>query len=146
FDWSFALLPPDQQRLFAALGVFAGGCSVEAAQAVCPTASGDVEDALWDLVDHALLEPADCETIPGPPASAGQSADGGARFRMLETVREYALARLAESGEAAATQERHLAYFLGLAERALPQLRGPHDATWLTRLEAEHDNLRAALS
>ncbi|MCW5852738.1 MAG: hypothetical protein KIT87_21890, partial [Anaerolineae bacterium] len=82
------------------------------------------------LVDSSLLR------LDEPP-------DGEARFWMLETIREYALERLAESGEADALKARHAAMFLALAEEAEPQLRGADGETWLKRLEAEHDNLRA---
>src|SRR5207237_867951 len=68
-----------------------------------------------------------------------------ARYRFLETIRQYALDRLLESREAAAARQKHLAYFLGLAEQAEPHLRGRDQVRWLDRLEAEHDNLRAAL-
>ena len=151
--WSHDLLAPDEQALFRRLGVFVGGCTAEAAQAVCADggsgvtggrgATGGVHrpprgpwrhalDGLASLVDQSLLQPAG-------------AAGGAPRFAMLETLREYALERLVRSGEAAATRRRHAAFCLALAEQAAPALRGPEQVTWLARLEAEHDNLRAAL-
>jgi predicted ATPase len=135
-DWSYELLNREQQALFCRLGVFAGGCSPESAQAVCDPAglsSVDAIEALESLVDQSLLR------------QYGQSEDV-ARFTMLETVREYALSRLRASGELATVRRQHTAYFLGLAESALRELRGRAQGEWLARLEAEYDNLRVALS
>ncbi|MDQ3875521.1 MAG: tetratricopeptide repeat protein, partial [Actinomycetota bacterium] len=135
-EWSHALLDPSEQRLFARLSVFAGGCTLDAAEAVCEGAeerSGDVLDGVASLVEKSLL---------------GWSERGGEpRFEMLETIREYARERLAESGEAEALALKHADYFLRLAERADPELgRGREQATWHDRMEAEHDNFRAALA
>jgi predicted ATPase/class 3 adenylate cyclase/tetratricopeptide (TPR) repeat protein len=133
--WSYDLLAPAEQILFQRLGVFLGGWTIDAADAVCDTA-GDlgaaVLDGLASLVDSSLVQ-----------RTAG--ADGEPRFTMLETIREYALERLEESG-AAAIRERHAQIFLGLAEAAEMQLRGPQQLAWLNRMEADHDNLRAALA
>jgi len=135
-EWSHALLAAGEQALFARLAVFAGGCTLEAAEAVC-NADGDlpvdVLDGVESLVGKSLLR-----------QQAG--ADGEPRVGMLQTVHEYAGEQLAASGTAAALRRGHARYFLGLAEQAEPHLGGGQQATWLTRLQAEHDNLRAALA
>ncbi|HET6316428.1 MAG TPA: AAA family ATPase [Chloroflexota bacterium] len=136
-DWSYDLLPAAEQRLFVALGVFVGGCTAEAAAAVSVLPDA-VEDKMWALVDSAMLECVD-------PGSAVGEQFGAPRFRMLETVREYALAHLAETGEAARIHGLHAQYYLALTERAESELAGPRQRDWLGRLEREHDNLRAAL-
>jgi predicted ATPase/class 3 adenylate cyclase len=133
-DWSYALLEAGEQTLFARLAVFAGGCAMEAAEVVCDLDGGlDVLAGLEGLVDKNLLQPRD-----GP--------DGDPRVVLLETVREYGLERLAERGEADAVARRHVDYYLGLAERAEPELLGPRQGAWYERLEADLDNLRAALA
>ncbi|MFN2470919.1 MAG: adenylate/guanylate cyclase domain-containing protein [Gaiellaceae bacterium] len=121
-EWSYDLLDAEEQRLFARLAVFRGGCALEAAEEV---ADADL-DALQSLVDKSLLR---------------QSHE---RFWMLETIREYALERLEASGEADDLRRRHADYFLALAEEAQPYAREV-DAAWLDRLDQELDNLRAAL-
>ncbi|HEU5102309.1 MAG TPA: tetratricopeptide repeat protein, partial [Roseiflexaceae bacterium] len=135
-DWSYNLLSASEQALFARLGVFVSGCALEVAEAVC-NADGDllldVLDGLAALVDKSLLQQI-------------EQANGQPRFTMLETIREYALERLAAQGEAEALRERHLAYYLALAEAAEPHLRGAEQIVWADRLEVEHDNLRAALA
>jgi predicted ATPase/class 3 adenylate cyclase len=135
--WSEDLLPPAERVLFRRLTVFAGGCTLEAAEAVCAMPHGaaplglDVLDGLSTLAEQSL---------------ALQREEGGeARFGMLHVIREYALERLASSDEAEALRRAHARYFLALAERAEPELTGPEAAPWLERLEREHDNLRAAL-
>ncbi|HEU5104118.1 MAG TPA: tetratricopeptide repeat protein [Roseiflexaceae bacterium] len=145
-DWSYYLLDADQQALFARLAVFVGGCTIEAAEAVitlnvqtarCEPAEGfehsNVLDGLAALVDKSLLR-----QVEGP--------DGAPRFVMLETIREYALERLVASGEEAELRQGHALYYLALAERAEPLLHGAEQLAWLDQLDAEHDNLRAALS
>src|SRR6266567_114543 len=133
--WSYDLLGQDEKTLFRRLAVFVGGCTLEAAEAVC-TAQGDllidVLEAVAALVDKSLLRQ---ET----------QADGQPRLLMLETIREYALERLAASGEAEAVQRQHAIFFLRFSEEAEPQIRGAEHFLWRTRLEVEHDNLRAAL-
>jgi predicted ATPase/DNA-binding XRE family transcriptional regulator len=147
--WSYDLLEARDQRLFRRLAVFLGGWTLEAAEAVCD-AGGDSEDSvledsvlegLTSLVDKSLVV-ADEGAQGGPNAASTQ---GEPRFTMLETLREYGLERLAASGEEEALRRRHLDYYLRLAETAEPALKGPGQATWLARLEREHDNLRAAL-
>jgi predicted ATPase/class 3 adenylate cyclase len=121
--WSHDLLGEDERRLFARLAVFAGGCELESAEAVC-----DAElDTLEALVDKSLV----------------RVRDKG-RFWMLETIREFARERLAESGEEDRLRERHAAHFLELGEESAPHTLG-HDRAWGDRLEAELDNIRVAL-
>jgi len=133
--WSYDLLGQDEKALFRRLAVFVGGCTLEAAEAVC-TAQGDllidVLEAVAALVDKSLLRQ---ET----------QADGQPRLLMLETIREYALERLAASGEAEAVRRQHAIFFLRFSEEAEPKIRGAEHFLWRTRLEVEHDNLRAAL-
>jgi predicted ATPase/DNA-binding CsgD family transcriptional regulator len=135
-DWSYNLLTTDEQLLFRRLGVFVGGCSVEAAEAVC-NANGDlvleVLDGLGALLDDSLLR-------------QEESLDGEPRFVMLETIREYALEELDAQSERAAMQQQHAHYYLLLAEISEPALKGAQQALWFARLEAEHDNMRAALT
>ncbi|HUG47581.1 MAG TPA: adenylate/guanylate cyclase domain-containing protein, partial [Candidatus Limnocylindria bacterium] len=121
-EWSHDLLSPDEQHLFARLSVFRGGWALEAAEAIC---DADL-DVLQSLVDKSLVRVRDD------------------RFWMLEIIREYAIERLDESGTAAELRTRHADYFLALAEDAYPHLTGD-PKEWLDRLDAEHDNLRAAL-
>ncbi|MGE0545042.1 MAG: tetratricopeptide repeat protein [Dehalococcoidia bacterium] len=133
--WSYNLLEPDECVLFARLAVFAGGCSLDAAEAVCDIdqdLSLAVLDGLAVLVDQSLVRQAE-----GP--------EGEPRFAMLETIREYAAERLDVSGDTEAVRRRHAEYFMALAEQAASELVGPRQAAWLDRLEREHDNLRAAL-
>ena len=133
-DWSYGLLSVAERSLFARLAVFAGGWTLEVAEAVCDV--GDEVEVLRHisaLVDKSLVkQQADTQHEP--------------RFTMLETVREYALERLEEGGELERLRRRHAGYFLKLAEEAERALQGPLQGAWLDRLEAEHDNLRAALA
>jgi predicted ATPase/DNA-binding XRE family transcriptional regulator len=133
--WSYDLLDDGAQRLFRRLGVFVGGCTLEAAEAVC-NATGelpvDVLDGLVALLDQSLLK----QEI-GP--------DGEARFSMLETIREYALERLTAGGEWERLRRQHAEYFVHFAETADLELIGPNEVEWLDRVEREHDNLRAVL-
>ena len=122
--WSFDLLPAAGRSLFAQLAVFAGGCTLEAAEAVC----GADLDALGSLVDKSLVR------------------RSGERFWMLETMRQFALERLAERSDVDALRRRHALHYLALVERAERELWGRHQRSWLERLELDHDNLRAALS
>jgi predicted ATPase/DNA-binding CsgD family transcriptional regulator len=135
-DWSYDLLSETEQTLFDRLSVFTGGWTLEAAEAVGAgegVEEGEVLDLLSGLVEKSLVM-----VRGGDP--------GGARYRLLEPVRQYALDKLEESGEAEEARRRHAEFFLGLAEKAEPQLRASVDVEWFERLEAEHDNLRAALS
>jgi predicted ATPase len=128
-DWSYELLEPAEQRLVVGLAVFAGGCTIEAAQSICGD-DLDVVDGLASLTDKGLTRL--------------EGSDEEPRFTMLETIREYALERLEDSGETSGRRRRHADYFLALAEEAEPNLIRP-DAEWLDRLEAEQANLRAVL-
>ncbi len=135
--WSERLLADADQVLFRRLAVFAGGCALEAAEAVCAAPEGaeslhaDLFDGLGALVDQNLI--------------FQREEDGEPRFGMLHVIREYALERLETSGEAEALRRAHAATVLALVERAEPELTGPDAVVWLGRLEREHDNLRAAL-
>jgi predicted ATPase/class 3 adenylate cyclase len=123
-EWSYDLLGEDEQWLFARLAVFAGGCTLEAAEQVC-----DAEvDILQSLVDKSLVLVRD-----------------GDRFWMLKTIREYAIERFDDSVDGEELRRRHAEYFLALAQEAEPSILGVSPGEWLGRLEHEHDNLRAAL-
>ncbi|GIV98593.1 MAG: hypothetical protein KatS3mg057_3250 [Herpetosiphonaceae bacterium] len=143
--WSYDLLDEGERTLFAYLGVFIGGCTLDAAETVAGEGLPmDILDGLTSLADKSLLR-----RYRDPQEEATQeSGTGGAsepRFMMLETIREYALECLAMSGKEEELRQRHADYFLALAEGAEPELRGPAQVTWLEQLEQEHDNLRAAL-
>jgi predicted ATPase/DNA-binding SARP family transcriptional activator len=123
-EWSYDLLSENEQRLFTRLAVFAGGCTLESADAVC-----DAElETLASLVDKSLLRKED------------------ERFAMLETIREYALEQLEASVEAEELHRRCVRQLLELAERASPELQGPDQNTWLDRLGAELANVRSCLA
>ena len=136
FDWSHDLLSESEKEVFGRLSVFAGGWTLEAAEAVGARGSVEEEDVL-DLLT-GLVEKSLVVTIG--------SDEGVVRYRMLEPVRQYALGKLEESGEVEATRRAHAAYFLALAEKAEPELIGSRQETWLDLLDVELDNLRAALS
>ena len=121
--WSVELLDDDGRALFQRLSVFAGGCTLDAAEDVC---SGDLE-TLGSLVDESLVR------------------SDGERFGMLETIREYAGELLQASPEAKSVRRAHAAFYLRLARAAAPDLAASDRASWRARLESDHDNLRAAL-
>jgi len=135
--WSYDLLTQSEQRLFRRLGVFIGGFSLEAAEAICTSTAdaefADVLEGLSSLIDKHLVQRA-------------EAPEDDARFFLLETIREYALERLEGSGEALELQLRHSEYYLGLAEQADARLHGGDQDAWLARLERDHDNLRTALT
>jgi predicted ATPase/DNA-binding SARP family transcriptional activator len=128
-DWSYGLLDPAARELFARLAVFVGGFSTEAAGEV----AGADRAQLAELVERSLL-------------GAHVGLHGTPRFNMLETIREYALERLAESGEAEDVRRRHAAQFVALAEDAEPTIAGPEGGHWVALLGDEHPNLQAALA
>ena len=133
-DWSFGLLDGVERRLLARLAVFGDSFTLDAAEAVCagePIALDDVLDLVSQLVEKSLVE----------------MAEGGdvARYRLLETVREYSAARLEELGESEAQRRRHAAFFAALVAEAEPHLTTRERPRWLARLEAELDNVRQAL-
>jgi len=134
-DWSFDLCSPEEQVMWMRLGVFPGAFDLDAATAIC--ADEDLDDravltALAGLVDQSLLVPE-----PSGPRM---------RYRALETVREYGLARLADTGKGADLRRRHGEYFLGLARKSEAEWCGPAQRDTVARLADEHDNLRAALA
>jgi predicted ATPase/DNA-binding SARP family transcriptional activator/DNA-binding CsgD family transcriptional regulator len=134
-DWSYELLSEPEQLLFGRLSVFAGGWTLEAAEAVGSTdgiEEAEALDLLSELVNKSLVV-------------SDSSRDDAQRYRILEPVRQYAQERLEESGEAETIRNRHAGFFLTLAERAELELQGESQGEWFQRLEQEHDNLRAAL-
>lgn len=131
-DWSYELLEPAEQRLLVRLAVFAGGCTIEAAQSICGD-DLDAVDGLESLTDKGLTRL--------------EGSDEEPRFTMLETIREYAAERLELSAAASTLHNRHAEHFLRFAEDAEPNLIGVGShADWLDRLERDHDNFRAALA
>ncbi|MGW0458480.1 AfsR/SARP family transcriptional regulator [Streptomyces tendae] len=132
-DWSWDLLDADEREVLGRLSVFAGGCDLAAAEAVCGPAA---LDALGSLVDKSLVVAA--------PVTDRLSGDG-MRYRLLETVAEYAGERLDETGGRAAAARAHLTYYRELARTTDPLLRGPRQLAAIERLEREYENLRTAL-
>jgi predicted ATPase/transcriptional regulator with XRE-family HTH domain len=128
--WSYDLLTEDQRRLFRQLSVFAGGWTLDAAEAVCDP-DLNVLDGLGALIDHSLVQQV-------------EQADGSSRFTMLETLREYGQELLAERRDV--VRDRHAACFLAMAEAAAPHLDGANPVPLLNQLAADHSNLRAALT
>ena len=121
--WSHGLLAPDEQELFARLAVFAGGSTLEAAEEIC----GASLDGIASLVDKNLLR------------------RSGDRYWMLETIREFASERLVQLDDVVELRNRHVTYFVELAERARPELHARDASEWLDRLDTEHANLRASI-
>ncbi|MGB8647581.1 MAG: tetratricopeptide repeat protein [Anaerolineae bacterium] len=133
-DWSYDLLTNQEQAFFARLAVFAGGRDLEAVEAVCSGEGierGQALDLLARLVAKSLL--------------VVREHAGETRYGMLDTIKAYALDKLHGSGEAERWKRRHLDYFLELVRTAQPQIHGPEQMPWLSRLEVEHNNLRLAL-
>ncbi|MDQ3114050.1 MAG: hypothetical protein M3Q84_08125, partial [Actinomycetota bacterium] len=129
---------PDLQGVFRRMGVFAGGCDLDAVQAVVldrvtPTEVEGALQATAHLLDASL-------------ATVAETPEGDIRVGMLETIREYALDQLVRAGEVDAIRQRHAECYTAFAEQAGAELRGSRRLIWLDRLETEHDNLRAALS
>jgi predicted ATPase len=134
-DWSYELLSPPEQVLLRRLSVFAGGWTLEAAEVSCagdPIGHWEVPGALSKLVGKSLVEL--------------DEREDGARYWLLETMRRYGYEKLMETGETVQMHEKHLAWCLNLAKEGAPALLGPDQVSWLNRLTAEQDNLRAALS
>jgi predicted ATPase/DNA-binding SARP family transcriptional activator len=131
-DWSWDLLAEDERTVLRRLAVFSGGCALAQAEAVC---GAGALDPLASLVDKSLV-------VAAPYGS--ERADG-MRYRLLETVAEYAAERLDEAGERAAVERRHLSAYREMVRTGDAELRGPRQAEWLERFEREHDNARAAL-
>ncbi len=133
-DWSYELLRDDEKTMLQHVSVFAGGWTLDAAEEVCANdvvGKNEVRGLLSSLVDKSLVVP--------------EQEDAQTRYRLLETVRQYARDRLEDTGGRAAVRVRHRDYYLSLAEEADPKLRGAEQAEWLRRLEDEHENLRAGL-
>jgi predicted ATPase len=130
-DWSYELLSNDERRLFRHLSVFAGGWTFAAAEAVCPDL--DVLNFLTKLIDKSLVI---------MDAAVQESAT---RYHLSETIRQYASEKLLEAGESQGAHARHIDYFLKFAEASEPLLDGPQELEWLSRLEMDYENLRAAL-
>lgn len=133
-DWSYQLLSGQEQELFTALAVFAGGCTAAAAEAVC----GGTSMQLSALVSKNLILRRVTEEVEG---------EATLRFEMLETIREYGVEQLQRDSSAALGMRRqHARYFLDLAETASDKIRGPNQLQWMSHLDAERENLRAALT
>ena len=135
-EWSYDLLAPDEQRLFQQVAVFVGGWTLDAAAAVLRLDGDpavDLLERLVSLVDQSLV-------------TRRTQVDGEVRFGLLETIREFGLERLADSGDEPAVRDRHAAWVVALAEQAAPHLELANQAVWLDRLERDEDNIRAALA
>ncbi|MBI5876098.1 MAG: tetratricopeptide repeat protein [Chloroflexi bacterium] len=133
-DWSYSLLSEPERTLMRRLAVFAGGWTLEAAEAVCADdglQSDDVLDLLMHLADKSLV--------------VVETTEDAVRYRMLETVRQYAREKLFDSGEGAQLRKQHLNYFRSLAQSAEPHLNGAEQGAWLCRLDMDVDNLRSAI-
>lgn len=137
-DWSHDLLSGPEQVLLRRLGVFAGGCTLDSAESICgalaPLSPAEVLPLLCSLADKSLLL-----------VQAASRSDAGPRYRLLETIRHYALDKLAAAGETVVLRSLHLQASLDLAERSEPGVCGPDQQAWLDRLDAETGNLNAAL-
>jgi len=133
-EWSYDLLSEQERTLFRLLCVFAGGCTLEAAEAVCAgdgIEKGAVLELLSHLIDQSLVQM--------------QERSGGARYRLLEVIRQFGWEKLEARGEASSLSRRHRDWYLELAEQAEQELKGKQQGRWLDRLEAEQENVRAAL-
>jgi predicted ATPase/DNA-binding XRE family transcriptional regulator len=140
-QWSYDLLDAETQRFFRHLSLFVGGFTVDAAEALFAGVMGENHsrlssalDGLDALIDHSLLQPA-------IPTDEGEES----RLQMLETIREFGMELLLESGDMERAQAAHATYYLQLAEKAAAEMSGPHQGTWLDRLDQEHGNLQTAM-
>ncbi len=134
-DWSYDLLAPREQDLLNRLGVFAGGFTLDAAESVAAgdgIETFDVLDGLGQLVDKSLV--------------VADATPSGTRYRLLETIRQYALERLDDAGETDTVRRRHATWCAGFVAEASVGLQGPDEAPWSARLDHEFDNIRAALT
>ena len=134
-DWSYDLLSEHEQLLLQRLSSFAGGCDLRAAEEVCgaePLLPEDIVDLLASLVDKSLVLP--------------EAGGEGSRYRMLETIRDYARLKLIESGDLDGASSRHCNYYLATANEGRNGMQGPEQAKWVARLETDHDNMRAAIA
>jgi predicted ATPase/class 3 adenylate cyclase len=133
-DWSYDLLPENERVLLRRLSIFSGGWTLEAAEAVC--SGGEVED--WEILD-LLSHLVDKSLV------ISEELNANARYRILESIRQYSRDRLLDAEEASTLGEKHFHHYLEMAEIAEPGLQGPDQKLWLEHLEQEHDNFRAAL-
>lgn len=133
-EWSYGLLSEEEKYVLCALSVFTGGRTLESATAVCGHDFDEFQmlDHLTRLIDKSLV--------------VVEEESASVRYRLLESIRQYGLVKLDDLGEAKATRDRHLEFFIDLAEAAEKEIRGPDQAAWLAQLEAEHENLLAALA
>ena len=134
-DWSYDLLHDVERTLFNRLATFKGGFEIAAVEAVCgadPLSADDILDLLTSLIEKSLV--------------MTNESDDGTRYKMLETLRDYATEKLLASGEAVVAGAAHCRFFFDLAKQGRDGLRGPLQGEWLKRLETEHDNLRAAMA
>jgi predicted ATPase/class 3 adenylate cyclase len=134
-DWSYDMLEPDEQRVFSRLAVFAGGFDLEAVEAVCgaePLEPFDVMDLLGSIVAKSLV--------------IAEDRGGSTRYRMLETIRDYAQEKLREASEAESTAVRHCNHFFAMAKTARDALKGQDQPLWIRRVDTDLDNFRAALA
>lgn len=151
-DWSYDLLTEEESLLFNRLSVFVGGWTLEAAEAVCslPATPASTEEPSDSEPGQIPLVPLDVLDLLAQLADKSlvlvEDRGKEARYRLLETLREYAHEKLVASGESEVLQSRHRDWFLGLAERAWTGLHGHGEVAWLDQLDVEHDNLRAALA
>jgi non-specific serine/threonine protein kinase len=134
-DWSYDMLEEREQQLFQRISVFAGGLSLEGAEAIC-SGSGMGDEEILDLLDHLVDK-----SLLTPEEGVG----GTARYRLLETLRAYGKERLQAAGGWDQYVDRHGDFYRALAEQGEPELLGPDQASWLNRLEEEHGNLRQAI-
>jgi len=134
-EWSYDLLSEQERTVFRRLCVFAGGCTLEAAEAVC-AGNGIEEGAVLELLSHLIDQSL---------VQMQEERSGGARYRLLEVIRQFGWEKLEARGEAIVLSRRHRDWYLGLAEQAEQELKGKQQGAWLDRLEAEQENVRAAL-
>jgi len=132
-DWSYNLLPPEEQILLRRLSVFVGGWTLEAAESVC---NGDAKDNTLNLLEQLINK----------SLVLREEKHGASRYRMLETMRQYSNEKLVESGESDKIRDDHLEFFLNLAETAMPHLHRLEQIGWLDQIDAEIENMRVALT